>query len=58
MHADLPAGRTEIEQYNGYLIRLAGDRPCPLNRRLYELIKRLERDHITPRMELLTGIAA
>jgi 2-dehydropantoate 2-reductase len=58
MHADIPAGRTEIEQYNGYLIRLAGERPCPLNRRVYELVKKLEREHIIPRFELLTEIAA
>src|SRR5262249_61922912 len=42
MARDLPAGRTEIEFYNRRLIDLAGDRPCPLNRRLYNLIKRME----------------
>lgn len=44
MANDLPAGLTEIDYYNRRLIDLAGDRPCPLNRAAYELVKRLERD--------------
>jgi 2-dehydropantoate 2-reductase len=58
MHADIPAGRTEIEQYNGYLIHLAGERPCPLNRRVFDLVKRLERERIAPCFEMLNEIAA
>jgi 2-dehydropantoate 2-reductase len=50
---DLPAGRTEVEYYNGHLIGLAGDRPCPCNRRLYELIKRMERERIPPALNML-----
>jgi 2-dehydropantoate 2-reductase len=53
MSGDLPAGRTEIDNYNGHLIHLAGDRPCPCNRRVYELIKRMEQDRIVPRIEAL-----
>jgi 2-dehydropantoate 2-reductase len=53
MHADLPAGRTEIEFYNRYLIDLAGERPCPLNRWVYELIKRMEKERISPGLEHL-----
>lgn len=48
MNADLPRGRTEIDNYNRYLIDLAGVRPCPLNRRTYALIKRMEREGIPP----------
>lgn len=48
MAPDLPAGRTEIDYYNGHLIELAGDRPCPWNRRLYDLIKQMEQVR-TPR---------
>ena len=44
MAGDLPKGRTEIDYYNGHLIALAGDRPCPLNRRVCDLVKRLERE--------------
>jgi 2-dehydropantoate 2-reductase len=48
MHGDLPAGRTEIDNYNRYLIDLAGTQPCPLNRGVYELIKRMERERLPP----------
>jgi 2-dehydropantoate 2-reductase len=56
MARDLPAGRTEIEFYNRHLIDRAGDRPCPFNRRLYELVKHIERERIPPRVELLDGL--
>lgn len=42
-----PAG-TEIDHYNGHLIRLAGDFPCPLNRAVFALIRRMERDALPP----------
>lgn len=58
MSGDLPAGRTEIDYYNRYLIDLAGDRPCPLNRRVYALIKRLEQDRVSPELGHLQGLAA
>jgi 2-dehydropantoate 2-reductase len=53
MSGDLPAGRTEIDHYNGHLIELAGDQPCPLNRRLYALVKRMERERIAPHTGVL-----
>ena len=53
MNADLPLGRTEIDNYNRYLIELAGDRDCPLNRRVYELVKRMERERIPPSIAVL-----
>jgi 2-dehydropantoate 2-reductase len=42
MAGDIARGRTEIDNYTGHLLRVAGDRPCPLNRRVYDLVKRLE----------------
>jgi len=53
MSADLPAGRTEIDYYNRHLIELAGDRPCPLNRRVYQLILRMESERIPPAAQVL-----
>jgi len=53
MYADLPAGRTEIDYYNRYLIDLAGNRPCPANRRIYELVKKMERERIPPGLHVL-----
>jgi 2-dehydropantoate 2-reductase len=48
MSGDLPAGRTEIDYYNGHLLRLAGDAPCPLNRGVHALVKRMERERLAP----------
>jgi 2-dehydropantoate 2-reductase len=56
MSGDLPRGRTEIEFYNRHLIDLAGDRPCPLNRRVYQLIKRMERERTPPRLARLNEL--
>jgi 2-dehydropantoate 2-reductase len=53
MNGDLPKGRTEIDYYNRYLIELAGAWPCPLNRSVYDLVKRMERECIPPGVRLL-----
>jgi 2-dehydropantoate 2-reductase len=53
MNGDLPLGRTEIDNYNGYLIELAAGRPCPLNRKVYHLIKQMEIERIPPHVRQL-----
>jgi 2-dehydropantoate 2-reductase len=53
MSRDLRTGRTEIDYYNRHLIDLAGGRPCPLNRRVYSLVKRMERERLAPGLERL-----
>jgi 2-dehydropantoate 2-reductase len=58
MSGDLPAGRTEIDYYNGHLLDLAGDGPCPLNRRVYNLVKRMERERIAPHLGVLEALCA
>jgi len=60
MSGDLPRGRTEIEYYNRHLIDLAAKsgRPCPFNRRVYELVKSMERDRATPGPHWLRHLAA
>jgi len=57
MSGDLPKGQTEIDYYNRHLIDLAGDRPCPLNRRAYNLIKRMESERTVPQLEMLEELA-
>lgn len=60
MSRDLPAGRTEVDYYNGYLIERARERPCPWNRRAYALLKRMERERLPPgpdRLHELLGAA-
>jgi 2-dehydropantoate 2-reductase len=58
MSGDLPAGRTEIDYYNGHLIELAGDGPCPLNRRVHALVKRMERERLAPHPNVLDKLLA
>jgi len=57
MSRDLPAGRTEIDYYNRHLIDLAGERPCPLNRMVYGVVKRMERERVQPGLHALAAIA-
>ncbi|MGC8638652.1 MAG: ketopantoate reductase family protein [Isosphaeraceae bacterium] len=52
MAGEIEKGRTEIDQYNGYLIRLArlNGTPCPLNQAVYDLVVGMttERSQPTP----------
>ena len=43
MAGEIQKGRTEIDNYNGHLIRLAERhaKPCPLNRAAYDLVTRM-----------------
>jgi 2-dehydropantoate 2-reductase len=59
MAGEIQRGRTELENYNGHLIRLA-DRtgvPCPLNRRVYELVEKMTAAQELPRLDVF-GILA
>ena len=57
MSGDLPRGRTEIEFYNRHLIDLAKNKLCPLNRGVYDLVKRMERDRLQPDLAWLQHVA-
>jgi 2-dehydropantoate 2-reductase len=57
MADDLPAGRTEVENYNGRLIQLAGHHtPCPLNRLVVALIGRMVARHLPPHPDRLNEL--
>jgi 2-dehydropantoate 2-reductase len=58
MSGDLPRGVSELENYNGHLLRLAGATPCPLNRRVYALVQRIQRERIPPHPSLLDELAS
>jgi 2-dehydropantoate 2-reductase len=58
MSGDLPKGRTEIDYYNRHLIELADDRPCPINRRVYDLVKSMETQRIPPSLEIMERLIA
>jgi 2-dehydropantoate 2-reductase len=58
MSPDLATGRTEIEAYNGHLIRLAGPFPCALNRAVFALIKRMTNEGLMPNRKHLESLMA
>jgi 2-dehydropantoate 2-reductase len=53
MAGDLPSGPTEIDNYNGHLISLAGDFPCPLNRAVLALVCRIVAERLPPHPDRL-----
>jgi 2-dehydropantoate 2-reductase len=57
MAGDLPKGRTEIDYYNKHLIDLAEDRPCPLNRRIYEVVCGMQAARVLPSIRVLDEFA-
>ena len=55
MAGEIQKGRTEIDNYNGHLIRLAEETgtPCPLNRVVCELVTKMTAERATPRREVM-----
>jgi 2-dehydropantoate 2-reductase len=53
MSGDLPRGRTEIDYYNQHLIDIAGDRPCPINRRVVKMIHAMQHARTPPSIKML-----
>ncbi|NIM94950.1 MAG: ketopantoate reductase family protein [Anaerolineales bacterium] len=58
MAGDLPNGPTELDNYNGYLLELAGDIDVPLNREVYSLAKRVEEEGHAPGLRWLDELLA
>jgi 2-dehydropantoate 2-reductase len=58
MSGDIPKGRTEIDYFNGHLIELAGNRDIPLNRLVYDLVKRMAKERATPAPQRLDELLA
>lgn len=57
MAPDIPIGRTEIEAYNGHLIRLAGEFPCPLNHAAFDLVEKVTREGLQPDRKYMQYLA-
>ena len=55
MAGEIQKGRTEIDHYNGHLLRLAEKTgtPAPLNRAVYDLVTRMTAERATPRLDVL-----
>ena len=60
MAGEIEKGRTELDNYNGHLIRLAEQFgvPCPLNRAVYELVARMTAERAEPRLAALDELAS
>jgi 2-dehydropantoate 2-reductase len=60
MAGEIQKGRTEIDNYNGHLIRLAEEAgvPCPLNRAVYDLVVRMTAAREHPRRAVLTELGS
>jgi len=58
MAPDIGSGRTEIEAYNGHLIRIAGEFPCPINRAAEALVQRISTERLAPDRAHLAFVAA
>jgi 2-dehydropantoate 2-reductase len=59
MAGEIQKGRTEIDNYNGHLMRLAEQTgtPCPLNRTVYELVTRMTAERASPRRAVFDELA-
>jgi 2-dehydropantoate 2-reductase len=60
MAGEIQKGRTEIDNYNGHLIRLAEKTgtPCPLNRAVYDLVVRMTSSRAKSGSDLLKELAS
>jgi 2-dehydropantoate 2-reductase len=58
MAGDLPNGPTELDNYNGYLLGLAGDRNYPVNQAVYRWARRIEREGLAPERRWLDELVA
>jgi len=58
MAGEIQKGRTEIDNYNGHLIRLAEQTgtPCPLNRMVFELVTRMTAARTMPARDVLNTL--
>jgi 2-dehydropantoate 2-reductase len=57
MSGDISHGSTEINAYNGHLLTLAGDLPCPFNRAAYDLITTMTQEGRIPERQQLLSLA-
>jgi 2-dehydropantoate 2-reductase len=58
MAGEIQKGQTELDNYNGHLIRLADQTgtPCPLNRAVWDLVTKMTEARSMPRLIVLTGL--
>lgn len=57
MAPDIHTDKTEIEAYNGHLVSLAGDFPCPINRAAIDMVKNIVDKHRPPGIQHLISLS-
>jgi len=57
MAPEISSGRTEIEGYNGHLIRRAKEVSCPIKRGAFGRVGEIVRERLPPRREHLRYLA-
>ena len=57
MAPDMESGHTEIDAYNGHLIQLAGDFPCPLNRGALAMVNKIVKEKLPVARQHLDDMA-
>jgi 2-dehydropantoate 2-reductase len=57
MAPDIHTDKTEIDAYNGHLVSLAGDFPCPINRAAINMVKNIVDNHTTPGIQHLISLS-
>ena len=57
---EIQKGRTEIDNYNGHLIRLAerAGVPCPLNRAVFDLVVKMTAERAESKPDVLQSLAS
>ncbi len=60
MAGEIQKGRTELDNYNGHLLRLADQTgtPCPLNRAVFDLVAKMTAERAEPNPGLLMTLRA
>ncbi|CAN5175151.1 hypothetical protein BH11PLA2_BH11PLA2_07000 [soil metagenome] len=59
MAGEIEQGRTELDNYTGHLLRLAGDTiSAPINRRVYEVVSRMTRERIPPHRGVIDELSS
>ncbi|MFO0823625.1 MAG: ketopantoate reductase C-terminal domain-containing protein [Gemmataceae bacterium] len=58
MAGEIQKGRTELDNYNGHLLRLAEKTgtACPLNRAVFELVSRMTAERLLPHRDVLDSL--
>ena len=57
MAPDMGSGRTEMDAYNGHLVRIAGTLPCPINRAVIAMVDRISSKRLAPARKHLQDMA-